>query len=297
MSKYLNPKIDLTFKKVFGLHSNLVMSLLNALLPLPEGMKIMSVEYITNETVPENPARKNAIVDVRCKDNYGRGFIVEMQNYWNREFFSRTLYNATAMYSQQLAMGNPFDNLKDVYALAIVNDKAFDYEGDNGYIQEFYITNKNHPDDRRHDLSLIFVELKKYKPVDKGSRALKDLWLKFLTEIDETTQSVEEDMLANPDIKQALEIVERSAMTEAELYAYNDCILNLKGQHDSIVEATDKGRAEGRAEGLAEGRAEGLVEGAKQQAIATARSAKSMGLPIDQIVLLTNLTPDEIIAL
>lgn len=297
MSKYLNPKIDLTFKKVFGLHSNLVMSLLNALLPLPEGMTIVSVEYITNETVPENPAKKNSIVDVRCKDNYGRGFIVEMQNYWNNEFFQRTLYNATAMYSQQLAMGNPFDKLKDVYALAIVNDKAFDYEGDDGYIQEFYITNKNHPDDRRHDLSLIFVELKKYKPVDKGSRALKDLWLKFLTEIDETTQYVEEDMLANPDIKQALEIVERSAMTEAELYAYNDCILNLKAEHDSIVEATDKGRAEGRAEGLAEGRTEGLVEGAKQQAIATARSAKSMGLPIDKIVLLTNLTPDEITAL
>ncbi|MBO7598114.1 MAG: Rpn family recombination-promoting nuclease/putative transposase, partial [Bacteroidales bacterium] len=193
MSKYLNPKIDLTFKKVFGLHSNLVMSLLNALLPLPEGMKIVSVEYITNENVPENPAKKNAIVDVRCKDNYGRGFIVEMQNYWNNEFFQRTLYNAASMYSQQLASGNPFENLKDVYALALVNDKAFEYKNDDGYIQEFYIANKKHPDDRRHDLSLIFVELKKYKPVDKGSRALKDLWLKFLTEIDETTQSVEED--------------------------------------------------------------------------------------------------------
>ena len=57
MAKYLNPKIDLTFKKVFGEHPNLVKSLLNALLPLPEGMEIMTVEYLTNETVPDNPPK------------------------------------------------------------------------------------------------------------------------------------------------------------------------------------------------------------------------------------------------
>ena len=33
MSKYLDPKADLTFKKVFGEHRDLVVSFLNALLP------------------------------------------------------------------------------------------------------------------------------------------------------------------------------------------------------------------------------------------------------------------------
>ena len=32
--RYLDPKADLTFKKVFGEHPDLVISLLNALLPL-----------------------------------------------------------------------------------------------------------------------------------------------------------------------------------------------------------------------------------------------------------------------
>ena len=32
--KYLDPKADLTFKKIFGKHPDLLMSLLNALLPL-----------------------------------------------------------------------------------------------------------------------------------------------------------------------------------------------------------------------------------------------------------------------
>ena len=35
--KYLDPKADLTFKKVFGEHKNLMISFLNALLPLDEG--------------------------------------------------------------------------------------------------------------------------------------------------------------------------------------------------------------------------------------------------------------------
>jgi hypothetical protein len=34
MAKYLDPKADVTFKKVFGEHKNLVISLLNALLPM-----------------------------------------------------------------------------------------------------------------------------------------------------------------------------------------------------------------------------------------------------------------------
>lgn len=46
--KYLDPKADLTFKKVFGEHEHLMISFLNALLPL--------------EMVPDNPNKKNSIV-------------------------------------------------------------------------------------------------------------------------------------------------------------------------------------------------------------------------------------------
>ena len=64
--KYLNPKADLTLKLVFGEHADLMMSLLNALLPLKPDEQITHVEYITPEMVPENPAKKNSVVDVRC---------------------------------------------------------------------------------------------------------------------------------------------------------------------------------------------------------------------------------------
>ena len=82
--RYLDPKADLTFKKVFGEHPDLVISLLNALLPFekPEE-EIAEIEYLTPELVPETPLKKNSIVDVRCKDKMGRQFLVEMQMLWS----------------------------------------------------------------------------------------------------------------------------------------------------------------------------------------------------------------------
>ena len=39
MKKYLDPKADLTFKKVFGEHKDLVISFMNALLPFENPRK------------------------------------------------------------------------------------------------------------------------------------------------------------------------------------------------------------------------------------------------------------------
>ncbi|MBQ3616949.1 MAG: Rpn family recombination-promoting nuclease/putative transposase [Bacteroidales bacterium] len=294
MSKYLNPKVDLTFKKIFGEHPNLVKSLLNALLPLPEGMEIVKVEHLNPENVPDNPTKKYSIVDVRCTDNKGRGFIVEMQSYWNKEFFLRTLFNAASMYTKQLAKGNPFERLKEVYALALVNDEAFNYDGDSGYMQEFYITNKNHPEDIHHDLSLIFVELVKYRPVDRGSRAIKDLWLRFLTEINEQTEKVDDVLLENPDISQALNIVERSAYTDADIYAYEDYLLEVMTQRNSVTSAMKDGIEQGRAEGRVEGMAQGKAEGAQSEKFETAKRMKAEGLELNLISKITQLPLDEI---
>lgn len=62
---YLKPTADLTFKRVFGEHSDLMISLLNAMLPLASDRQIVSIEYLTPEMVPQTPGKKNSVVDVR----------------------------------------------------------------------------------------------------------------------------------------------------------------------------------------------------------------------------------------
>ena len=62
--KYLDPKADLTFKKIFGNHPKRLISLLNALLPLSEEEQIQEIKYLPTELVPQLEGGKNTIVDV-----------------------------------------------------------------------------------------------------------------------------------------------------------------------------------------------------------------------------------------
>ena len=104
--KYLDPKADMTFKKVFGEHEDLVISFLNSLLPFEsEDELIKSVEYLNPELVPLNPLKKDSIVDVRCKDSRGRQFIVEMQMMWTSEYKQRVLFNAQRVESVRESAG------------------------------------------------------------------------------------------------------------------------------------------------------------------------------------------------
>jgi predicted transposase/invertase (TIGR01784 family) len=120
--RYLDPKNDLTFKKVFGQHPHLLKSFLNALLPLEPDAQIVNLEYLPSELVPEIPEVRNSIVDVRCIDQKKRHFIVEMQMLWTDSFMNRVLFNASKAYVKQLKTGQEYHLLQPVYSLNLVDD-------------------------------------------------------------------------------------------------------------------------------------------------------------------------------
>jgi len=111
MVRYLDPKNNLVFKKVFGEHPDLLKSFLNAMLPLPADSLIAELQYLPTEYVPEIPEFKHTIVDVRCVDTHGRSFIVEMQLQWSNHFAQRMLFNTAATYVRQLKKGEGYDSL------------------------------------------------------------------------------------------------------------------------------------------------------------------------------------------
>ena len=282
--KYLNPKADLTFKKIFGEHPHLVKSLLNALLPLDEGKQIEHVEYMPVELVPENPGKKNSIVDVRCRETGGRHFIVEMQMNWNNEFQRRVVLNASKAVVKQLDEGEDYTLLQPVYSLNLINDVGFD-AGPDEFYHDYAIVNVEHTDRIIEGLRFVFVELPKFKPQTIAEKKMAVLWLRFLTEIDEATEQVDAELLENPDTAEALQILEKSAYSEGQLYAYEyfwDAVVN---ERVAIEGGYKRGRAEGREEGRAEER------------IVNARRMKAKGFPIEDISDITGLTIEEIAAL
>lgn len=290
--KYLNPKADLTFKRVFGEHPDLVMSLLNALLPLEPEQEITDIEYLTSEMIPENPFRKNSIVDVRCKDKKGRQFLVEMQMIWSPEFKQRVLFNASKAYVRQMNAGEQYELLQPVYSLNLVND-VFEPSLD-GYYHHYALIHMEHSDKVIDGLQLIFVELPKFTPHTYSEKKMQILWLRYLTEIGEQTREAPAELLANPEVYKALNELQESAFTDAQLLGYEkfwDIISVEKTLYNS---AERKGFIEGKAKGEAQGIAQGIAEGIAEGVQMVASKMKRSGLDIESIISFTGLSVEEI---
>ena len=287
MAKYLDPKADVTFKKVFGEHKNLVASLLNALLPLDPGKQIESIEYLPSEITPRTPLSKDTIVDVRCEETGGRKFIVEMQMNWRADFCDRVLFNASKAYVQQLDKGEKYRLLQPVYSLSFINDT---FEPDmEEYYHYYHLVHYLHSDKVLDGLHLVFVELPKFKAKNLAEKKMQVLWLRFLTEINEHTAKADKALLDDPDVNAALEIVEESALSTAERAEY-DGFWDQVRRNTALMDDLKEAKAERDAEKV---RADAAVEKLRQ----TARNLKAMNLTNEQIAAATGLTAGEIEAL
>ena len=248
MPRYLDPKNDLTFKRIFGEHKHLCMSLLNSMLPLHN--PIVSIEYLPAELSPEIPEKKNSIVDVRCIDQVGRQFIVEMQMYWTNSFTSRVLFNASKAYVKQLNQGKDYEFLQPVYALAFVNEIFAQDKPD--YYHHYAIVNKADTEEQIEGLEFVFIELPKFKPSSKSEKKLHELWLDFLN-IQGNTREVSEDLLKVDDTREALGYLEEGRYSESEMYWYD--------KYWDAVRVENALRSDGFAKGINEGLAQGLAQG------------------------------------
>ena len=299
--RYLDPKADLTFKRVFGEHPDLVISLLNALLPFKtKEEEIQTVEYLTPEMVPDNPLRKNSIVDVRCRDLRGRQFIVEMQMVWSPEFMQRVMFNSAKAYVRQLDKKEDYSLLEPVYSLNLVNDVFLND------IKEYYhyyrMVHEKHTEKVIDGLHLVFVELPKFTPHSMNEKRMQVLWLRYLTEIDGYMETVPQELLDNPEINKAMEVVEESAYTPEQLLGYDkfwdvirtETTLYNSGVRQGRAEGLEEGIEQGRAEGREEGRAEGREEGRAEAILSVAREMKNANVPIAKILQFTGLSIEEI---
>ena len=288
MSRYLNPKADLTFKKVFGEHPDLVISFLNALLPFESAEEeIQEVEYLQPEMLPQTPFQNDNLVNVRCRDSRGRLFIVEMQMMWTLAFKQRVLLNASKAYVSQLPAGSDFSSLQPVYSLNLVNDV---YTDSSRYYHDYRIVELEDTHEVIEGLRFIFVELPKFTPRSYSEKRMQVLWLRYLTEIDDTTYVITNELMDNPLIMEAILQLEFFNYTEAQLRGYERFWDHVSIERTLISEAKKRGFKEGMEKALQEG----MEKGKKEKALEMVRRMKQRGYPVDDIADMTGLNPDEI---
>jgi len=284
MPLYLDPKNDLTFKRVFGEHKHLCMSLLNSLLPLEK--PIVSIEYQLDELLPEIEIPPLSIVDVRCTDSDGRQFIVVIQLYWTVSFRSRVLLNTSKAYVMQLDRAKKYELLQPVYSLNFVNEifeKSPEMQSE--YYHHYKLVNIKNTKRQIKGLEYVFVELPKFKPQNRIKRKMQELWLRFLTEINETASEAPKELLENSDTREALKYIEPGAYTKEQLFTYN------KVRDGILIDCSVL--SDYKQEGLQEG----LSEGRKEAAASIALNLLNLGISLDDIVQSTGLMREEICTL
>ena len=120
------------------------------------------------------------------------------------------------------------------------------------------------------------------------------LWLRFLTEINSNTKEIPTDLLNDPEIGKAVEELEISGFTDAELRAYDKFWDSVSVERTLIDDSYQKGKEKGKEEGIAEGMEKGRAEGKHEANTETAQRLLAMGLSAEQVAKATQL-PLEII--
>lgn len=274
-TKFLDPKNDYAFKRIFGTEKNkdILVHFLNDILILPLGEKIQDVTFLKPLQDPEAVAKKQSIVDVLCVDKNGVQYIVEMQVARTDGFAKRAQYYAAKAYTSQMNNGDTYQNLKQVIFLAITDFVMFPDK--KGYKSDHVILDKDSYVQDLKDFSFTFLELPKFtKNIDELT-TIEEKWMYFFKHAAHTDPE-ELKKITGPDvvIRKAYEVLDQFYWSEAELRTY---------------ESEKKSELDAKAM-LAYAKADGIAEGIKQ----VAKTMLAQGMGIDTIISATGLSKAEI---
>jgi len=279
MSRYLDPTNDIAFKKLFGIeqHKPLLMSFLNAILSLEGDHRIKEVEFLTKEQVPLIKGEKTTILDIKCTDERGKQYIVEMQNKKQPAFVKRTQFYVAHSYVSQAPVGAEYLDLKPVILLAIANHELFpSKENVVSYHKTLDAETLEHD---LKDMCYVFIELPKFTKTEDELETLQDKWIYFFSHWDKSQQvptRVQEEELI-----EAYQSMEEFNWDREEREAYIKANI-------ALVDEFDARRHE---------REEGFREGCDRQKIQDAKAMLKEALSIALISRVTGLHEEEIQAL
>ena len=319
--RYISLLTDFGFNRIFGtaLNKELLICFLNSLF---DGKQVVrDVKYLNNEHLGDVYVAHKAISDVYCEGENGEKFIVEMQNVYQEFCNDRSLFDSTFPIREQAVKGSDWDfRLSHVYMVSFLNtdmkEKAFDPDEICHYVKLCDTTTHKVFYEK---LDFIYVEIAKFEKSEEELVTLYDKWLYVLKNLSTLTNRPK--ALRDKVFDRLFEEAEIARFSPRELREYEDsrkAYRDLKNSFDTALRqgyarGFEEGRAEGlaevRAEGLEEGRAEGLEEGLakgleegfakglEEVRKAVAQKMKSMGMTVESICQVTDLTAEQILSL
>ena len=237
--RFIDPKIDFAFKKIFGSSDSkdILINFLNAILyeaqPLIEDLEII-------DSQPENPTlgAQETRLDVKATINGDRIALVEIQLINVPSFGNRVLYNAAKSYSQQLTGKDRYERLKTVISVKIADFEMFENQPE--FMSRFVFQEKEQqfecPDTA---IELVFIELPKFSKELAALETTADQWIYFLKNTS-TLETVPETLSAVPEIQKAFTIAREDNFTQEELKELQKQELWIQDQQIAIEIAREQ---------------------------------------------------------
>ena len=245
--KFINPKVDYAFKKIFGSQQSkdILISFLNAI--IYNGEKTIKDLTIVN---PFNPGKiislKETYLDVKAVLVDGSIVIIEMQMARRTAFNKRVAYNLSKAYANQLDKGENYPLLNPAIALTITDFILFKNTDDNinkdDYINKFVFQEETKKYKcLEKELRLIFVELPKFKKSLSELKNLTDKWIYFLQEA-ASFDEIPENLGEVAEIEQALNMANFINMTPEELEIVENRGIAMQDERGRIAYAEEQAR-------------------------------------------------------
>jgi len=320
---FINPKMDLAFKKIFGSPQSkeILISFLDALIyggqPTIEDLEILDPFQL-----PKAFGLKETYLDVKARLNNGVFVIIEMQVLNLNTFEKRVPYNAAKSYALQLGVGQSYSILYPVIALTITDFVLFPDIASPVTSFIFKERTLNLPY-THNDIELVFAELPKFQRLPEEVETLTEQWLAFL-KYARDLHEIPPTMAGVGALCQAFELANQATLNAEELDKLEkseafvaDTFRTMEqeraegrqeGHQEGLVQGLEQGLTQGLEQGLTQGLEQGLTQGLKQgltqgiekgkreQALATARSLLKL-LAIEDVSRVTGLSIAEIQAL
>jgi predicted transposase/invertase (TIGR01784 family) len=240
---FLDPTNDLVFKKLFGnsAHKNIVISFLNSILQRPEEEKIVDVVFNDPHNIPEITQAKHSIVDIRCTDQKGFHYIVEMQVIKQKDYAERCQYYSALALGRQLKAGQKYHSLVPVIFVGIL---CFDLFKSTNYVSHHLILDTVTGEHALKHFEFHFIELTKFeKKIDEATTIL-DKWI-YLLKYADTMNTVPSTFKKETDVQEAFDILEQGSWSKAELEAYDRYLDAIRSSASQLETALEEGELKG----------------------------------------------------
>lgn len=276
--KFVDVTNDIAFRKIFGNENKKIslISFLNAVIILPDNVKITDVTILNPYQLPKLSGGKITIVDVKATDQNKNTFIVEMQIPELDQFDKRILYYTSQSYVDQIISGDDYHKLNPAYFIGILE---FKISKNPNYLNRHRVLDVETGENIIRDMEFNFIELPKFNLELSELKTNIEQWVYFLKNAKNL-----EVIPANIDegLKEAYTEADKHNWTKEELNEYNKILIKKRDDIGKLEFAVKK--AVEKAVKIAE------KKGAKK----IAKKLKENGVNIKIIIKSTGLSKEEI---